>query len=473
MEKISSKDLYKMGLMGFVLVTLASLMSIRNFPTMGLVQWELVTFAIIAIIMYLIPASLTSAELATTWPKTGGVYVWIKEAFGQRWGFVGVWMQWFQMTIGFISILAFIAATFSYAINPALANNKLYEFAVIVIVWWAFTFINLRGLKTYTKINSLFVAIGVLIPAAVLIIGGLVYVMSGHPVLFTLHPTLTDFIPDFTKIDNIVLLVTFVFLFIGVEMTAVHSKEIKKVQVNYPLGLLIAGIVLAIMSVIGALIIGLLVSPSNLNLLAGIMQGFEVIFGNGWVTTIIALMITIGAIGEASSWILGPVRGILVTAKDGNLPKILQKENKNGMPVNMMFLQAIIVTFWGAVYVLLPGGVNSSFWILFALTTLVYIVMYLLMYGALIKLRYSKANVERPFKIPGGKIGVWIVGGWGFIAMILLFILALFPPSQITGSGLTTPEYVAILLGGTIIITIIPIIIHALRKPSWKPEIEN
>lgn len=66
MEKISSKDLYKMGLMGFVLVTLASLMSIRNFPTMGLVQWELVTFAIIAIIMYLIPASLTSAELATT-----------------------------------------------------------------------------------------------------------------------------------------------------------------------------------------------------------------------------------------------------------------------------------------------------------------------------------------------------------------------------------------------------------------------
>ncbi|WP_042704308.1 amino acid permease [Methanobrevibacter arboriphilus] len=473
MEKISSKDLYKMGLMGFVLVTLASLMSIRNFPTMGLVQWELVTFAIIAIIMYLIPASLTSAELATTWPKTGGVYVWIKEAFGQRWGFVGVWLQWFQMTIGFISILAFIAATFSYAINPALANNKLYEFAVIVIVWWAFTFINLRGLKTYTKINSLFVAIGVLIPAAVLIIGGLVYVMSGHPVLFTLHPTLTDFIPDFTKIDNIVLLVTFVFLFIGVEMTAVHSKEIKKVQVNYPLGLLIAGIVLAIMSVIGALIIGLLVSPSNLNLLAGIMQGFEVIFGNGWVTTIIALMITIGAIGEASSWILGPVRGILVTAKDGNLPKILQKENKNGMPVNMMFLQAIIVTFWGAVYVLLPGGVNSSFWILFALTTLVYIVMYLLMYGALIKLRYSKANVKRPFKIPGGKIGVWIVGGWGFIAMILLFILALFPPSQITGSGLTTPEYVAILLGGTIIITIIPIIIHALRKPNWKPEIEN
>jgi len=48
--------------------------------------------------------------------------------------------------------------------------------------------------------------------------------------------------------------------------------------------------------------------------------------------------------------------------------------------------------------------------------------------------------------------------------------VALFPPSQITGSNLTSTEYIAFLLGGTILITIIPIIIYALRKPGWKPE---
>lgn len=470
MEKSNSKNLYKMGLMGFTLVTLASLMSIRGYPTLSLVKWEIIIFTLLAIVMYLIPAILTSSELATAWPKTGGVYVWIKEAFGQKWGFIGVWVQWFQMTIGFISILTAIAATFAYALSPELADNKIFEFAVIVIVWWVFTFINMRGLKTYTKLNSFFVAIGVVVPAIILIVFGLAYILGGNPVQFTLHPTFSDLMPDFRNIHNIVLLVTFIFTFIGIEMTAVHAKEIKNVQVNYPLGLLIVGVILAISCVICALIIGLLVPASQVNILAGVMQGFEVIFGSGWVVTIIALLITIGSIGQVSSWILGPVRGLLVTAQDGNLPKILQKENENGMPANMMILQAIIVTFWGAIFVLLPGGVNSSIWILYALTTLVYIIMYFLMYAALIKLRYSRSEVERPFKIPGGKLGVWVVGGWGFLAMVFLFIVALFPPSQINESGLTTPEYIGILLVGTLIIIAIPVIIHTLRRPSWKPE---
>lgn len=463
--------MYKMGLTGFFFVTLAALMGIRNFPTMGLVQWQLIAYSIAAIILYLIPVSLASAEMATGWPQTGGVYVWVKEAFGQRWGFTAVWLQWFQMTIGFIGVLTFVAATFAYAINPALSNNKLYEFLVIAAVWWIFTFLNFRGLKTYARISTVFVSIGVLIPAAILIIGGLWRIFSGtHPLQFTLHPTFSDLFPNLMDINNIALLITFVFLFIGVEMTAVHAKEIKDVGRNYPLGILLVGIVLTVVNVIGSIVVGLIIPASTLNLMAGIMQAFEAIFGLGIITTIIALMITVGAIGQASSWIVGPVRGILITAKDGNLPKILQKENENGMPVNMMILQAVIVTFWGAVYALLPGGVNSSFWILFALTTLVYIVMYLLMYASLIKLRYSKPDVPRIFKIPGGKTGVWLVGGWGFIAMAFLFIVALLPPSEISGSSLTSTEYVTFLLGGTILITIIPIIIHALRKPGWKPE---
>ncbi len=142
------------------LVTLAALMSIRNFPTMGLMQWQLIAFAIAAVILYLVPVSLASAEMATGWPQTGGVYVWVKEAFGERWGFTALWLQWFQMTIGFIGILTFVAATFAYAINPALSNNKLYEFLVIAAVWWFFTFVKFRGLKTYTRISSIFVSIG-------------------------------------------------------------------------------------------------------------------------------------------------------------------------------------------------------------------------------------------------------------------------------------------------------------------------
>lgn len=469
-SKLSSNK-FKMGLMAFSLVTLASLMSIRNFPTMALVKWQLVTFTFLAVILYLIPAILTSSELGTGWPRTGGIYVWVKKAFGQRWGFTAIWLQWFQMTIGFVSVLSFVAATFAYAVNPALSNNKLYIFAVIVFVWWLFTFINFRGLKTYTRISSAFLVIGTFIPCIILMVGALWAITQGHHIpLFTLHPTVKDFLPNLTSIDNLSLLVVFVFLFVGVEMTSAHAEDIKNESRNYPLGLLIAGIVLIVLSIIGAIAVGVLVPAGGLNLLAGIMQGFEAIFGAGVITSVIALLITIGSIGEASSWILGPVRGLLVTAKDGNLPPFLQKTNKNGMPTNMMIVQAIIVTFWAAMFVALPGGINSSFWILLSLTTLVYIVMYFFMYASLVKLRYKAPDVKRPFKIPGGKLGAWIVGVWGFGAMIILFIVALFPPSQIAGSGLTTPEYVALLLVGTIVVSIIPIIIYRLRKSDWVPS---
>ncbi|MCX6697367.1 MAG: amino acid permease, partial [Methanoregula sp.] len=143
---------FKISLLAFILITSAALISMRTFPTMGVAGWQVMIFSILAVILYLIPASLVSAELATGWPQEGGIYIWVKQAFGERWGFTAVWLQLFQMTIGFITILAFIAATFAYVFNADLANNKVYVFVVMVAVWWGMTVINFRGLKAYTRI---------------------------------------------------------------------------------------------------------------------------------------------------------------------------------------------------------------------------------------------------------------------------------------------------------------------------------
>ncbi|MDD5648132.1 MAG: amino acid permease [Dehalococcoidia bacterium] len=469
--KTGMKPAYRMGLAVLTLLTLASLFNIRKYPTMAVTEWQLVSFCLLAILLYLIPASLVSAELATGWPQTGGVYVWVKKAFGQRWGFVAVWLQWFQMTIGFVAALTFIAATFAYAFMPSVADSKLFQFIVSIIIWWGMTFVNFRGLKTYTSISWSFLIIGMLIPAAFLIAGGAQYILAGNPVQFTLHPSWGELMPDFGDISSIVLLLTFVFLFIGIEMTAAHAGEISNVKKNYPLAILIAGVVMAIVSIVGSLVVGLLVPPANLNLLTGIMQAFEAILGGlPWLVSLTALLIVIGSIGEVSTWILGPVRGIASTADDGNLPPFLQKTNAKGMPVNLMILQAVFFTFWVGVYAILPGGVNSSYWILLALTTIVYIVMYFFMYAAAIKLRYSQPGVERPFKIPGGKTGIWLVAGWGFLAMAFLFFLALIPPSQIAFSNLSTSNYVLFMILGMLAVVAIPVIIYQLKKPQWRPS---
>jgi amino acid transporter len=311
-----------------------------------------------------------------------------------------------------------------------------------------------------------------LIPAALLIIGGFWYVLSGHPVRMNLHPAFKAFIPDFSNINSIVLLTTFVFLFMGVEMSAAHAKEIKNVKRNYPLALLIVGVVTVALSIPGALLVAMIVPNKDLNLLSGVMQAFarisRILGTYGWLVAVIALLHVIGGIGEASTWALGPVRSLVSTAKDGNLPPALQKLNKNGIPATMMFVQAGFITFWAVIYAILPGGVNSAYWMLSSLAVAVYILMYFFMYAAAIRLRYNHPEVKRPFAVPGGKAGIWVVAGWGIVAMVSLLILTLIPPSQISFFRISPFVYLLFMGIGTLAVLAIPLIIYRLKKPSWK-----
>ena len=141
--------------------------------------------------------------------------------------------------------------------------------------------------------------------------------------------------------------------------------------------------------------------------------------------------------------------------------------NKAGVPVSMLILQAVFVSIWGVIFVLLPGGVNSAFWMLMALTTAVYIVMYILMYLSAIKLRYSQPNVKRAFKIVGGKVGMWIISGWGIVSMIIIFILALLPPTQKNVESINLIAFEALMIVGTIGVVLIPQVIYWKRKLGW------
>jgi amino acid transporter len=459
---------YSLSLSTFILITAAVLISIRTFPLQALVGWQSIAFNAMAIILYLIPAAFVSAELATGWPEEGGIYIWVKEAFGERWGFVAIWLQWFQMTIGFIGILTFIAGTAAYLYKPALADSKPFIFLVIVAVWWGATLLNLRGLKTYARFTTLFVILGAFIPMVTLIVGGALYLTNGHASLIPLVPTVHDLLPHFTSVDNLSLLITFVFFFIGIEVSAAHANDMKNPNRDYPIAILIVGVIMAVTSIVGGLIVAFIVPVKHLSLIAGIMQSFGLLFGAdlGWITSLMGALIIIGAVGEVIAWVLGPVRGLGVAARDGCLPPALQKLNKQDIPVPLMFLQAIFVTIWGAVFVLLPGNVNAGFWALFALTTSVYIAMYFLMYAAAIRLRYTQPDKPRKFKIPGGKQGIWLMAGWGFAAAVFIFVISLLPPTQVKEDPMPFELFMII---GTLVVCAIPLVIYALRKPNWKP----
>src|SRR6185437_14865497 len=105
----------------------------RTLPIGAVYGFSLVFFYLVAALVFFIPTILVTAELATAWPNTGGAYIWVREAFGPHCGFMVIWLQWIYNVVWYPTILAFIGATLAYLFDPALANNKYFLIAVVLI----------------------------------------------------------------------------------------------------------------------------------------------------------------------------------------------------------------------------------------------------------------------------------------------------------------------------------------------------
>jgi len=454
-----------LGVFALAMINVVIIASLRALPLMAEEGFSLVFFFLAAAFIFLIPSALVSAELATGWPKTGGVYVWTKEAFGERYGFLAIWLQWIQNVIWYPIALSFIAATIAYVFNPTLANNKFFVLIVILTVYWAATFANFCGIKISGLISISCGLAGTILPAVLTIVLGIVWLVIGRTPQISFSSQ--SLFPDMSHVRNIVFLAGVLLTYAGMEVSAVHAQEVKDPQRNYPRAIFIATLIVLAMFILGSLSVAIVIPQKQISLVAGLMEAFTVFFATynlKWAIPIIALLITLGAMGQVSSWIIGPSKGLLVAARDGNLPPLLQHVNSRGVPIHILIAQAIIVTLISLVFLFMPT-VSSSYWILTALTIQLYLIMYILMFAAAIKLRYSKPDVNRAYRIPGKNFGMWFVAVIGISGALFAIIIGFFPPAQLPTGNLFFFE--AFLGLGIIIMCAVPLLIYQFRKPQW------
>jgi amino acid transporter len=249
------------------------------------------------------------------------------------------------------------------------------------------------------------------------------------------------------------------FGLIGMEMSAVHAGDVKNPQRDYPRALFISSIIIIVTLVLGSLAIAIVIPRSNIQLTSGLMQSFEVFFTTfhmKWMISVIAVLIIIGGFGGVSAWVIGPTKGIMIAAEDGAAPRILQGKNKYNVPAKLLVFQGIIMTILSCAFILMPN-INSAFSLLSAMTSQVALLVYIGLFASAVKLRFSKPDVPRSFKVPGGKVGISILAGLGILTCLVVFVLGFLPPSQINVSSVIV--YESILIGGTILICIPPLLI--------------
>ena len=461
----------KLSVATLAIMNVTAVVSLRGLPAEAEYGVSSAFYYLFAALVFLIPTSFVAAELAAMFQdKQGGVFRWVGEAFGKRMGFLAIWLQWVESTIWYPTVLTFGAVSLAFigsndTQDMLLASNKFYTLVVVLVIYWAATYISLKGLGWVSKVAKIGGLVGTIIPAFLLMVLAVMYLMSGGVSQMDFGGS---FFPNITKLDNLVLASGIFLFYAGMEMTGIHVKDMNNPAKEYPKAVFMGAIITVLIFVLGTFSLGIIIPQKDINLTQSLLVGFDNYFKYihaSWLSPIIAIALAFGVLAGVLTWVSGPSKGIFAVGKAGYLPPFMQKTNKLGVQKNILLIQGGAVTILSLLFVVMPS-VQSFYQILSQLTVLLYLIMYLMMFAAAIYLRYSMKDPPRPFRLGSkGNCLMWIVSGVGFLGSLLAFVLSFIPPAQISvGSNAV---WYSVLVIGCVVVVVVPFIIYAMRKPHW------
>lgn len=422
----------KITLLPLIAMIIVSIDNIRNLPSVAIYGDQIIQLYLLVGLFFFIPCGLVTMTLAMTYSNSeGGIYHWISEAFGKKVGFLSIWLQWVENVVWFPSIVAFIAEAFAHIFYTSLDASSLT--LMVIVIFWISTWINLKGIELTANISLYCTILGLIVPLCSLILFTYFWEANGFAYhnsdvfkhMFTWHPLAGL---DFSVIGIMCLSLA------GLEITAVHIPNIINPQRKYTIAILVAMVIIIASLIIGSFSILALVPIEKIDFINSIFFIFSESlnkFGYGYLEPLFALLILLGSFGGLINWIIAPLRGLMVSATDGFLPKMFLFENKHQMPSYMLYIQGIIVTALSFLF-LVFDSTNKSYWVLTIIPAGLYLIMYMLFFLAFIKLSVSnkvylfKSNLLNKFILLSGLIG--------FVFSLFAEWAVLMPPTQVFGN---------------------------------------
>ncbi len=420
-----------------------------------------VFFLLLAVVAFLIPAGMVATELATTWQRDGGVFVWVSEAFGEEAGFLATWLQWLQDVIFWTVILTGSAAMLAYGFGwEAGAENKVYVVSVVVGTILLTSMLTMFGLRSTGWVGTVGSLAGTIVPGVALVAFAIVYLVQGHASNISFEAS--AFVPDLTDSGNLAFAISTIMIFAGIELMGTRVEEIRDPARTYPRATFISIALATLLLVPTVLAIAVLVPPTELNITAGIVQAMQTVFDSvwklSWVPALFAVALLIDSVGEIAGWMAGTPVAMATAADRGFLPERFGRvTGQVARPV--LLAQAVIGSIISVVFIFVPN-VEAVFWVLSALLVQLYLLMYMLLFAAVWWLRRSRPDQPRPWRIPGGRAGITLVCGVGLVFSVAAFLVGFLPPSSLdVGSA----NYLAVLCSALGISLFIPVALILLR----------
>ncbi|PJD93019.1 MAG: amino acid permease [Legionella sp.] len=382
----------QLGLFALAMMAIISVDSLRNLPIAAQYGFSLVTFYSIAGLFFFLPLTWVTSQLATQYPKMGGSYIWIREAFGHGWGHFAVCLQWLYNIIWYPTIFAFITATLAALMTKDLEHSKWFVLSTSLILFWVLSFVHSRGIRFSSWISIVSALLGTLIPMMIIIGLAVYWLASGKPSATALNwhsvwPSLHD-------MKNIGFFSNILFSLLGIEVIAVYAGNVSNPRVVYPKALTISAIIILLTLMFSSMAVCVIMPVEKVTLVTGLMDMLELFFSAyhiKHISWIIGICIIVGGLGIASSWMIGLAKSLHISMSSMNAPAWMQKLNRHQAPSGILFFQATVYSLLLFSFLYFPS-INDAYWILSAATAQFALLYYVILFCAAMKLFRHKTQ---------------------------------------------------------------------------------
>lgn len=401
------------------ILVLDPLVSTAAIGVSSLFWWIFMAFA------FFLPFGLISAELGTSYPEQGGVYAWVRDAFGRTMGARVAWAYWVNVALWNPAQFILLSTIFTQLF---VANMSLPTQVVLCIVLcWTTVFLNVISLDFGKWIPNLGAILKILIILA-LIFGGVAhYLNEGAANSIDMDALMPCFDASLKYVPVVI------YGMLGFELMCAGARDIRNPQRDLPLAILWSGLIIAGLYALGTLGILIALPIEDLNLVEGLVATFHSMFGEHELGALVALVLGAGAIftvfSGAVTWCLGTNRTMAETALEGGFPKWLAIEHPRfRTPAGAAVASGVLSTLVLAIYGSVASSNEELFWALFACSAVIFLLPYMVMMAAFVRLRIRDFDLPRPFKVPGGNLIASICAVWCFAVLAFSLILLVYVP---------------------------------------------
>jgi len=458
-EKKKLKKEFK--LFDMIFITIAGIIGIDTLGAVSSNGAQALTWLIISAVTFLLPYGLLTSELGSTFTQEGGVYEWVKLAFGRIPASLAAMLYWISNPLwvgGTLSVTAIAAIKLfwfqnsNYQFFGSQAGNAITEIVIALLFIWGVTWSAILSLRVgkWLSVFGSYAKFGLF---ALFVVLAIVYFGGGHST--GAHIAIGDIVPtgNLGFIFSAILPVL-IFNWVGFELQNGAGEEMVNPQHDVPRALIRAGIVAVIAYAIPITVILFTLSKSELSSASGFLNSFKIVAGVlptqlatilGWI---VALAFVVALASSGGTWIIGADRTYAIASLDRTAPVLLGRfsgrygtpiavNTMSGITASVAMIAAVIInTFYSS------GSIAGLFGLVLGFVISTTTLSYLFIFPSYLILRYKYPNVHRPYKVPGGMVGAWIVTILPLIyAAVASYFILIPTDASVSSSGVSRLTY--------------------------------